>query len=552
MTESLLLKIKQRLEPNQAFLIHSSDEFLSEYTPQKYKRLELVTGFSGSNGFAVISDSKNYLFTDGRYTNIARSSMPDFEVIEDLGLALNSCLQQFKKLLIDGRTISLSFHKRLKSVKDLEVVFLEENLVDQLSEEVVEEDFALPLLHDDAIAGATTEEKLQMVLPKITADYLLLMNPDSICWLLNIRGTDVPYCGVYNAYLLLSRHGNTTLIRDPRAVDKHLDLIVSNYQKINVDPNKCLAHIYNKYKDHIIDLEDPCELLKATKNKQELIGFHKAHFIDGLSLLKLNKWVWDNIGNKITELDVSAKLLEIKQEFEDFIIPSFETIAAYADNGAVIHYKPSLKTNKTIKSDNLFLLDSGSHFSYGTTDVTRTFHYGNASVEQKAAYTMVLKGLINLSSQKFPKGTKERELDCLARRYLWNSGMQYNHSTGHGVGQYLSVHERPNRMNKASDVELMPNMLITIEPGYYIDDQWGIRLENMVVVKESEFLGFLEFETLTKFPFELTLIEQSLLSDDELMWLILYHKDIFETYKELLSEEEIEFYIKKYLPQDIF
>lgn len=550
MSAKLLEKIKNKLTSGQALIVASTDEFLSEYTPEKYKRMLKVSGFDGSYGFAVISKECNYLFTDGRYLEEAKNSAVNYEIILDDEPNLRSTLTNFKTLLVDGRTISMPFFKRLSKVANVE--FTSSNWVDELmpNEEMAE--FSMPILIEDEIVGATVEEKLQMILPQIKADYLLLMNPDSVNWLLNIRGDDVDYCGLYNAYLLVSRHGNTNLIRDPLKLDQHLDEIAANYQKVNLDVSKSLAGVVKKYEAIIEDLKDPCELAKAVKNPVELAGFKQAHFWDGLCLIRLIKWLDENIECNITELEISAKLLQIKQEIPDFIIPSFETIAAYGENGCIIHYKPSLRSNSKVARDKLFLLDSGSHFTYGTTDVTRTFHFGQPNDEQKVAYTAVLKGLVDLMMQKFPVGTKERELDSIARHCLWNLGLNYSHSTGHGVGQFLSVHERPNRMNKNSDVEILEHMVVTIEPGYYPKGKWGIRLENTVYVEASEFAGYLQYKTLTNVPFEWHLIEHSMLSDDELVWIILYHKEIFELYKEVMNEEEKLYFQKKYLPPDVF
>jgi Xaa-Pro aminopeptidase len=540
-----LLNIKSK----EALLIPSTDEFLNEYTPAFLNRLEHLTGFTGSNGFAIIGKSFKALFTDGRYLHDAKLSLPEFAIYEIKENFIEPIANKIEKLLVDPLVISKRFYDGLiKSAEkyDFEVIALGENPVDKIWQREGNE-YSVPTLFDEELSGESVEDKLTKILPEIEADYLLLTDPISICWLLNIRGHDVPHCGIYLCYLILSKKGEINLIKSPlKAKNEFLKLIKKH--SIQVDPRRTPAWFFLQGVNNIVEKTDPCQLPKAIKNSTEIAGFEQAHQIDALCMVKLIKWLEENIDSSISELDVAAKLNEYKSEFPGYF-QSFEAISAFGENGAIIHYKPSLKSNKTLDRDNLFLLDCGSQFPFGTTDITRTFHFGIPDSAQKEGYTNTLKGLIALISLAFPKTTKCNELDPIARQFLWRSGYDYPHGTGHGVGHYLSVHEGPNSISKHCQIELQENMVTSIEPGIYFENKWGIRLENLAYVKKAESLGFLNFKSLTLVPFEFHLIDFDMLDDREITWLYFYHKSIYTTLKSKLNEKELNWFCKKYLPE---
>lgn len=534
------------------YLIPSSDEFLNEYAPNHLRRLEYITGFSGSYGIAIITEKKNILITDGRYLLQAKQELQkDFIIIEGINKVDGSDLG------IIGYDPMLFSDAVIKNLKDkkLSLVSIEKNLIDQLWKNRPAQSNRAALQLDKKYAGVDSSEKIKTILKALDpkADFLLLTNPDSICWLLNIRGHDVPFTPVLLSYLLLAKNGNIKLFTDPNKVShlKGLEVcklddikniykdLIKKKQKVQFDPNKTPQWFFNVGGEQVIRATDPCALPKACKNDVEIKGIISAHIEDGVALTKFLYWLENNIAKNIDELLASAKLLDFRKQRNLFQYPSFATISAFGKNAAVVHYHPSSKTNKKINKTGLYLIDSGGQYLNGTTDVTRTLCFGKPTPEQKCNYTLVLKGHIAIATAKFPVGTSGMQLDSLARQFLWRYGLDYKHGTGHGVGHFLAVHEGPQGIGKiSSNTPLMENMIISNEPGFYKDNAYGIRIENLVRVVKSKAKGFLELQTITLVPICSNLIDKKLLTPEELSWVKNYNNMVSKTLGRKLTSAE--------------
>ena len=367
------------------------------------------------------------------------------------------------------------------------------------------------------------------------------------------------------AYCLISHKGQIEIFSKLEKFISHsCDLIFYPFEQIKErilsinSTNESIQFDYSKtpiwFNQHlnskkIMNNHDPCILLKSIKNKNEIAGFEYTMIQDGIALIKLFVWLRKQINDKIkiTEIDVDKKLLFFKEKNNLFNTKSFETISSYGENSAVIHYNPYCGNNLNITNNHFYLLDCGSQYTCGTTDITRTFYFGTPTDNHKLYYTLVLKGLINLSSLFFPKKTSGSQIDVIARQFLWNKLLNYPHGTGHGVGYYSSVHEGPQGISPFNHQELCVDMINTIEPGYYIPGKYGIRIENMVIIKEvKENKNFLQFQTLTLVPIEYNLIDKNLLTFQEKRWLLLYHENILLKLAAYLTECEVN-YLRMYI-----
>lgn len=547
-----------------AFIQPSNDEFLGEYIPDSAKRLEWLTGFSGSAGTAIITLKKAAFFTDGRYTLQAQKELNKaFEIHNYSELTPSAWLKtQGVKLL--GIDSWLHTPQSMKTVEKQGIVLKPiANPIDSLWEERPAEPNAPVQPHVAAFAGETSLAKrhwLVKELKKHKADAFFLTAPDSICWLLNIRGQDVPFTPFVLCRALFFSNRNIVLFIDQEKItalaQKHLGTNVLicppskieaickklAKKKVMLDPAQssiALFDILQKANAKIVQVTDPCQLEKSRKNPVELANMEEAHVQDGIALVKFLHWF--EAQKKTTEIDAAEKLLSFRKEREGFQGSSFASISGFGSNGAIVHYRAQAKTNKAISGNGLYLIDSGGQYLKGTTDVTRTVLKGKATLEQKEHFTLVLKGHIAIARARFPKGTSGSQLDCLARYALWQEGLDYDHGTGHGVGSYLSVHEGPQRISKrGGDVPLEPGMVLSNEPGFYKPSKYGIRIENLVyVAKEKIEKGktpFFKFETLTLAPIDIRLIDKTLLSQEELLWLDQYHQKVQETLEPFLSK----------------
>ncbi|MBA8667219.1 aminopeptidase P family protein [Holosporaceae bacterium 'Namur'] len=546
------------------YIIPSSDEFNNEYLPKHLKRLKWLTGFTGSNGLCIITDKFKAFFTDGRYLIQAETELGDDYQI------FNMTNEDYTKFftLIEGSKLGFDPNLLTKSAYDhycslakklnIELILLTKNLIDEiwLDKPLPKKSNIIELGLE--FVGLSREEKIKQVLENFSgcADYLLLISLDSICWLLNIRADDISYTPFLLSYLIMDKEGNLELFLDQNNQDfqlknvkvrtfkelkpYYLKLVNSN-KKIALDLTSCSYWFFaNAKREQIMSVSDPCQMLKACKNKVEIKGFRDGHIEDGTALCKFLFWLEQNIDNGINEVSAAKKLLELRKERKYFQYPSFGSISAFKQNGAIIHYHPTPRTCLKLTRGGLYLIDSGGQYLNCTTDVTRITCFGEASQEQTTNFTLVLKGFITLSKAVFPVSATGLQLDALARYPLWQHGLNYPHGTGHGVGHFLSVHEKPNNISPAkhSYVALKPGMITSIEPGFYKQGEYGIRIENLALVKESEYPGFLEFESLTLAPIESKLINVNLLDEGEKTWLNHYHEKVYNNIAPHLNQEE--------------
>lgn len=534
-----------------ALLIPRTDEFQGEYISPCAKRLAWLSGFTGSAGFVVLTQDRAAFFTDGRYTLQAREEVPAF--FEQYNIAQKTPSQwvneNFSRMDRLGYDPWLFTETQLDKYKGF-LVALTPNPIDTLwvDRPVAPQD---PLrLHPLEYAGETSASKRARIAAALDADQLLLTSCDSIAWLLNIRGHDVPHTPLVHSICILRRDSTYDLFVDLQKVEEtvlhilqeeggnlvNISHILSHLEKTvgscQVDPQTAPVILLQKLREAGVKImrdEDPCQLPKAIKNAAELRGAREAQLQDGLALHRFFDWLREQpLQGETTELSAADKVSNFRKQGHLFQDLSFPTISGFGEHGAIIHYGVTPKTDIPLKKEGLYLLDSGGQYLTGTTDVTRTVALGSPTAEQKDKYTRVLKGHIALAQAIFPKGTTGVQLDSLARQFLWQVGCDYDHGTGHGVGSYLGVHEGPQSITKRlSNVPLKPGMILSNEPGYYKEGEYGIRLESLVVVVELPHLpGFYGFETLTLCAFDPHLIDETLLTTQEKAWIENYHAHV--------------------------
>lgn len=559
-----------------------ADEFQGEYVPASAARLTYLTGFTGSAGLGAFwADASHHLhtlFTDGRYTIQAEREL------EGSGVqSLNSGDMTLAKWLEGERARGISIgidpwiitHAQLNAWKkataalDITWVELEENPVDRIWEDRPAMPDGAVQLHPEALSGQSYNDKreaLKKVIAAHKAEGVMLTLPDGINWLLNIRGSDIPFNPLLLAHMLLRRDGSAVLYCFDRMfsqdVEKYFKSLNIKIELINhsfsgksklsgawlVDPMVSAQGFWSRAEREgwsIIATEDPTLLPKACKNPVELDGIRAAHKRDGAALSRFLCWFDGQVagGRLPEELQVVDQLESARARDHRYRGASFATIAGAGPNGAIVHYRATKETNRRANKGDLFLLDSGGQYDDGTTDVTRTMAVGGASPKMCEAFTRVLKGHIALASVKFPEGTAGIQLDVLARQHLWAAGLDYDHGTGHGVGAFLCVHEGPQRISKkGSMVALQPGMILSNEPGYYEAGQFGIRIENLVAVVEAGTAAdgkkLLAFETLTLAPIDTRLVVVDMLTSAERNWLNDYHQRVYKTHEAQLDGRE--------------
>lgn len=494
------------------YLIPTTDEFLSEYSPDHLRRLEYVTGFAGSNGIAIIGKQRNALLTDGRYTLQATKQLGrDFEILD---LADKDAVTKYLKSLNQGVVGYNPFIFSRNNLKPFQSAVtklkpLSEDLVDNIWHRKPELGDT-PYDFDIKYAGESSESKIKRVLAQLDdrADYILVTEPEAICWLLNFRGNDLKYSPLVLSQLLLSKAGEIELFSPHKSfcgyepntlqnIKQALLLKKSEKKLIQVDFSAVSVGYLELLGESAIEASCPINAMKAVKNEVEIQGFREAHKKDGKNLQKFINWLENEYENDLTEYQLAEKLTAMRAEDPDFIMPSFAPIVGYKSNGAVIHYQPAEDDSLLVDGDGMLLIDSGGHYKMGTTDVTRTIYLGEPSAEEKKMFMLVYKGQRALSEMEFKEGTTGGELDKVARQFLVAEGYDYPHGTGHGVGHVLSVHEGPCRIGKGNDVVLEAGMVLSNEPGFYKAGEYGMRHEDLVVVVPAEREGYLRFETLT-------------------------------------------------------
>jgi Xaa-Pro aminopeptidase len=546
------------------FIVPRADEHQGEYVPPRAERLAWITGFGGSAGLAVILAGMAAIFVDGRYTIQVRQQV-DGKLYEYRHLIEEPADAWIAESLPKGGKLGYDpwLHtpdqieplKRAAAKAGGELVALADNPLDAVWKDQPPAPIAPVRPHDLAYTGKDSAAKRQDISAKLSAmpaDAVVLTGPDSIAWLLNLRGADVPRTPLPLSFAILHADGRVDLFIEPRklvpGIESHLgnavavhapdalggalDTLGKAKARVLADPSSAAAWIFDRLAAsgaEILRGADPCALPKACKNPVEIAGARDAHLRDGAAVTRFLCWLSEEAPKgKLTELDAAAKLAEFRRANDLIRDFSFDTISAAGPNAAIPHYRVSEESNRPIERNRIYLVDSGAQYLDGTTDITRTVIVGKPTPEMRDRFTRVLKGHIALGSAKFPKGTTGSQLDALARAALWSVGLDYDHGTGHGVGSFLGVHEGPQRISKVPNrVALEPGMIVSNEPGYYKSGDYGIRIENLVAVTEVKVDGaerpMLGFENLTLAPIDRALIEPSLLTPEERAWVDAYH-----------------------------
>lgn len=548
------------------FIVPRADVHQGEYVAPRDARLEWLTGFSGSAGFCAVLPHAAGVFIDGRYRLQIQSQVAnDFTPVHWPEVQLADWL---KDQLPDGGTVGFDpwlhtvadIKTHRESLRDTQITFVAiSNPVDAIWVDQPAAPTAFFTAHPMAFAGEDHASKRARIAKNLKADACILTLPDSIAWLLNIRGTDIARNPVPHAFAVLDKSGHVDLFARPGKTNDivdHLgdDVTVHDWDTfesfvmglagaIQIDPKSCpfaVAQLLDAKRT--INATDPCALPKACKNPVEVQGARDAHERDGVAMVYFLAWL-DAEASKgaLTEIDVVKALEGFRRETNALRDISFETISGAGANGAIVHYRVSEKTNQPIQLGELLLVDSGGQYQDGTTDITRTMIVGDPSADHRACYTRVLRGMVAVSMARFPKGVAGSHLDVLARTPLWQAGQDYDHGTGHGVGSYLSVHEGPQGISRRSTVPLEPGMIVSNEPGYYREGAFGIRIENLIVVQKAAALPggdpreMLDFETLTYVPFDRHLIDKSDLTASEVDWIDQYHADTIKLLADRVS-----------------
>ena len=549
-----ILKNKFKELEIDGYIVPKNDEYFSEYA--KNDRLKNITNFSGSAGMAVILKKKNYLFVDGRYTIQAKlECSKNFKIIEIHKRLPNSIIKNYNL----GYDPSLFTSKNLRNYfSNNNLISINKNLIDQIftyKEKKTKPFYSL----EKKIVGETHHSKITKVANFLNlnkTDYLFISAPENVAWLLNIRGYDNPNSPIPNARIIIDKNKRLFLIAKKNNVKKIVkqnnmqekqiididnlpNLINKLVGKNFIIDNKTCSIFYEniiKSKFEILDKNDPIYKLKSIKNSYEINHMIEAHKKDGLALTKFIYWI-KNINKKnITEVDAQNKLEKFRKLNNDYLFPSFNTIAGTGPNGAIVHYRATKKTTKKINKKDIFLCDSGGQYRYGTTDVTRTLCFSDQTQNIKNAFTNVLKGHIAVALTDLSKDNIGKKIDIQARKFLKKEGLDYAHGTGHGVGFFLNVHEGPQSISKYNSIKIEKGMILSNEPGYYKKNNFGIRIENLVYVKQIK--NRLYFENLTLAPIEKELINYKLLNKIEKDYLFKYHLNIYSKYSSLLNKKE--------------
>ncbi|RST29923.1 aminopeptidase P family protein [Sphingomonas ginkgonis] len=567
-----LAALRQQLQSDQldGFVVPLTDEHMSEYVGSYAQRLAWLTGFEGSAGTAVVLPAEAAIFTDGRYTLQVRSQV-DGEHWSYESVPETSVADWLKGHVPDGGRIGYDpwLHSRdwvaraseALGAKGATLVQVQRNPIDAVWADRPEASKARLTVQPEQFTGRSSADKRQVIadwLGEQGADAAVLAALDSIAWTFNVRGTDVSHTPVALAFALVRADGTADLFVEEEKIDGEVRQHLGNGVRIHprasfeaflaglrdqtvaVDPERSVAAIFealDRAGATIIKLRDPTVLPRAIKNEAELAGHRSAQTRDGAAIARFLRWVETEApGGMLDELTASDRLEALRKETGELRDLSFDTISGAGPNGAIVHYRASEATNRKLETGSLYLVDSGGQYADGTTDITRTVAVGEPTDEMRDRFTRVLKGHIALSTARFPKGVRGSQLDSFARRPLWEAGLDYAHGTGHGVGSFLSVHEGPQRISpvgsaqSGGDEPLQAGMILSNEPGYYKAGEYGIRIENLVLVipvevdgAEKELLGF---ETLTFAPIDRRLIVREMLSGEELGWLNAYHAEV--------------------------
>ncbi len=559
------------------FLVGMADEYQNEFLPDRALRIAWLSGFTGSAGLIAVLAGKAAIFTDGRYTLQVRQQIagdlfetrhvtdePPTDWLAE-NLAVGDKLGYDSKLFTADQ---VARYRRAAERAGADLVAVEDNPLDAIWREQPPPPLAPVVAHDSSYAGEAAAEKRHRIAQDLRgagAEAAVITAPDSIAWLLNIRGADVPRTPLALSSLLLREDGQADLFVDGRKLAAGLEGHLGNEVRVRpeaefadglaeladrtvrVDPASSSAWVFDRLADagaEVVRASDPCQLPKARKNAVELDGIRAAHRRDGAAVCRFLRWLEEHgSGGEVDEIAALERLAGFRAENALFQDLSFDTISGAGANGAIVHYRATAETALKLVPGSLYLVDSGAQYLDGTTDITRTVAIGSPTPEMRDRFTRVLKGHIQLATCIFPDGTTGSQLDVLARLALWWAGLDFDHGTGHGVGAYLGVHEGPQRISKiGNSVALAPGMVVSNEPGYYKAGAYGIRIENLVaVVAAAEIEGaereMLAFETLTRAPLDRSLVVTELLDPEERAWLDAYHATVREALSPDLDTE---------------
>ena len=548
------------------YLIPKNDEYFGEYVPKNKDRLKFISGFTGSAGLALILKNKSYLFVDGRYTLQAKAEInKNFEICEIPKIKPHYILKNLNKKItlgFDPKLFTSSTLKNIISNSLIKIKPINNNLIDAVWKNKTKVNNNKFYILEEKYHGENYLNKISKVnkfLKLKDIHYLLTTAVENISWLLNIRGSDASSSPLTNGKILFNKNGKIIFFTNIKKITPQIkkafkkkvifikeELFVNYLRKIKnskilIDKKTC-SFYYEKNihsSNKLIDIEDPIYLLKAIKNKTEISNAKIAHLFDGIALTKFIFWLKNNYKKtKITEISAQNKLENYKKQNKDFLYPSFSTISGFAANGAIVHYRSSHKTSKTIKGNNLYLLDSGSQYFYGTTDVTRTIAIGEISNFKKKIYSNVLKGHIAVALYKINKSTLGKHIDRVARAPLLKLSHNYSHGTGHGVGYFLNVHEGPQGLSPFNNHKILPGMILSNEPGFYKENDFGIRIENLIYCEKING-NHSKFVNLTMVPIDKDCINKKLLNKNEINWINNYHQKIFYILKPFMNKTEI-------------
>jgi len=578
------LREQLKAEKLDGFVVPLTDEHMSEYVGSYAQRLAWLTGFQGSAGSAVVLPEQAAIFVDGRYTLQVRQQVsPDqwsYQSVPETSTTdwLKDHAPEGARIGYDPWLHTREWVKKAKEAlasRGAELVPVDKNPIDEIWKDRPEASRAHLVVQPDQYAGKSAAEKRTEIgdwLAKHHADAAVLSALDSIAWAFNIRGADVTHTPVALAYALVNADGTADLFVASEKIGpdvrQHLGNGVRLHERhefegslaelkgktVVVDPERAVAAIFealDKAGAKILPLRDPTILPKAIKNPAEIGGQKAAQTRDGAVISRFLRWIDEEAPKgEVDELKASDHLEALRRENPELRDLSFDSISGAGPNGAIVHYKSSEKTNRKLEQGTLYLIDSGGQYVDGTTDITRTVPIGEPTDEMRDRFTRVLKGHIAIATAVFPKGTRGSQLDSFARRPLWEAGLDYAHGTGHGVGSFLAVHEGPQRISpvgsaqSGGDEPLQAGMIISNEPGYYKTGEYGIRIENLVLVVEREIEGaekeMLGFETLTFAPIDRRLIEVQMLEIEELMWLNCYHAHVLAKIAPTLEGADLE------------
>lgn len=575
--EHRLEKLRKRMakEHIDAWIITGSDPHSSEYVCSRWQTRSWISGFTGSAGTVVVTRDKALLWVDSRYfiqgeqqlrnTSFELQKLDTPQVLDHVQW-LARTMESGSVIGFEASTCTVTAKRNFERAfigKRFELVGTED-WFDQIWENRPEIPHEQVVEMEDTYVGYSRKEKIELIRKELAQQgctHTIIASLDDIAWILNLRGSDIEYNPVFLAYLIIGPD-STVLCSDGRHFSKEVysslskDVSILGYDEIDTALKTLASDGYRVYysADKIsvrllealpkqvdtVEGRDISTDLKSTKNKAELEGMRRAHLLDGVALVKFLARVKTS-GKTYNEISLAEELIRCRSEHPEYLGPSFSPIAAYREHGALAHYSATEESAHVLEGDGLLVLDTGGQYASGTTDITRTLLFGTASDEMKRDYTLVLKGTITLAAQKFPKGTYGYQLDVLARQFLWQQGLSFGHGTGHGLGFRLNVHEGPQNISpRPTMVPLKAGMVISDEPGVYKEGRYGIRIENIVAVKQAEtteFGSFLAFEVLSFCPFERDLIDKDLLAPNEIQMIDDYHETVRNTLSPYLDEK---------------